>query len=107
MIATYLLLLTTSVVQSEAHCPVHEGRYVLGFEASYLVPSRGEYKGRKIWIENSNKLATYLAASSKRNTAWKHADVRLKGCVKAGRFGALGAYKLSIGSFDVIDFTAK
>lgn len=106
MIVTYLFFLTTSVVQPQAHCPVHEGRYVLGFEASYLVPSRGEYKGRKIWIENSNKLATYFTAS-KRNMVWKHADVRLKGCVNVGRFGALGTYRLSIGSFDVIDFTAK
>lgn len=107
MIAGYLFFLTASLAQSEANCPVYSGRYILGFEASYLVASHGEYKGQKIWIENSNKLAQYFAASRNRNAVWKRADVKIKGCVKAGRFGALGAYKLSIGSSDVVDFVPK
>ena len=107
MTAIYLFFLTTSFAQPEVNCPIHEGRYILGFEASYLVPSRGVLKGQKIWIENSNKLAKYFAASRNKETVWKRANVSLKGCVKAGRFGALGAYKFSIRSFDVIDFNAK
>ena len=107
MTAADLVFLTASFAQPEASCPVYRGRYILGFEVSYLVPSHGEYRGRKIWIENSNRLAKYFEASRNRSTVWKSADVSIKGCVKAGRFGALGAYKLSIGSFDVIDFALK
>jgi len=57
--------------------------------------------------EIDSKLAKYFAASRNKNAVWRRADVRFKGCVKAGRFGALGAYKFSIRSVDVLDFKAK
>ncbi|KKC25319.1 hypothetical protein [Sphingomonas sp. SRS2] len=107
MIAGFALLMTAGVAQPEAICPIYRGRYILGFETSYLVPSHGQYKRQKIWIESSNELAKYFEAMPNRHSVWKRADVRIKGCVKAGRFGPLGAYKFSIGAIDVIGFAEK
>jgi len=106
MIAGYVLTLAAGMAAVGPDCPVIGGRYILGFETSYIKPKTGAFRGQKIWIENSNKLDERFKSAG-RNDRWKSADVEIRGCVKAGRFGALGAYPLSIGSFDIVKFKAR
>jgi len=104
--AACIFVLAAGLAAADSNCPVIPGRYFLGFETSYIVPETGKFRGREIWVENSNKLDERFKGTGQ-NGRWKSAKVEIKGCVKAGRFGALGAYSLSIGSFDIVKFRAR
>lgn len=79
-----------------------EGLGVLGFEASYLIPSQGHLANRKVWLPHANLLATYFDQMGLPRTMWRRARVKVKGCLANGHFGHLGAYEYQLLSFSIV-----